>query len=276
MRFDGPPSRAIRRRRSVRTYSTEPIDVDVVEELKEACSSLYRAPFGERASFSLVQKPSKKDVPVKLGDYGLMKNPRNFLIGDIAPSPTALEGYGYLMEHLVLRATDLGMGTCWMGYFNQEYFADVPLREGHLRPAIVVLGVSEGKRLFERITRAAIKADRRRAWEDLFFEGSFDTPMSRQGAGEMAGPLEMLRLAPSSGNTQPWRVVRDDGALHLHLHKVKDAYYRRGIHHVDIGIAMAHLELGAREAGLDGEWRLADPGLDPPDGTEYRVSWFGN
>jgi len=53
-------------------------------------------------------------------------------------------------------------------------------------------------------------------------------------------------------------------------------YYDPGLHNADIGIAMSHFELAARENGLDGRWQVSDPGLRPvPPGTEYRVSWFG-
>ncbi|NIP33288.1 MAG: hypothetical protein GWN97_00405 [Thermoplasmata archaeon] len=181
--------------------------------------------------------------------------------------------YGYLLEHLVLRATELGLGTCWMGYFNPEYFPELA-RDG-VTPAISVVGVPERPRLGERLTRRAVRADKRKDWSVMFFDGTFERPLSREAAGEWAGPLEMLRLAPSAGNGQPWRVVRDgDGTFHLYLHRVKKRYHERGLHDVDIGIAMAHLELAAREAGLSGEWRVEDPGLSAPDGTEYRVSWF--
>jgi hypothetical protein len=43
---------------------------------------------------------------------------------------------------------------------------------------------------------------------------------------------------------------------------------------VDMGIAMAHLELTAREAGIEGRWVVDDPGLAVPDRhTEYVTTW---
>jgi hypothetical protein len=45
---------------------------------------------------------------------------------------------------------------------------------------------------------------------------------------------------------------------------------------IDIGIAMCHFELSAMELGLQGQWVLADPGLQAlPELTEYIVSWIG-
>ena len=45
---------------------------------------------------------------------------------------------------------------------------------------------------------------------------------------------------------------------------------------VDMGIALCHFELAAKEAGLDVTFSLADPGLPPPNYTEYVASWLLN
>jgi nitroreductase len=278
MRFDRPIADTIRSRRSVRTYSDEAIDAERMRVLREACSELGTAPFGEVARLGVVERPCRKGEAVRVSDYGLIKNPRYFLVGTITDSPTAKEDYGYLMEHLVLKATEVGLGTCWMGLFNREAFPDVRVGAGERFPAIVVTGVPTGRPRFgERVVRTMVRADRRLPWEELFFEGTHDRPLTREAAGRFAGPLDMLRLAPSAGNTQPWRVVRGRGtdAFHLYMRNNKRMYYERGLHNLDIGIAMSHLELAAREAGLEGGWRVEDPGLPAvPEATEYRVSWF--
>jgi len=271
MHLDGPPSKSIRARRSVRTYSPDPIPPDQLQQLNEACSSITTAPFGESASFQVIERPFKKGEPVKLGDYGLQRNPRYFFVGSISPSPTALMGFGYLLEHLVLRATELGLGTCWMGYYNPEYFPEVTL-EG-LTPTIAVVGMAEKPRIGEKLIRGAIRADKRKKWDTFFFDGDFDHPLT--DVGDYKEPLEMLRLSPSAGNTQPWRIVRGPAnVFHFHMRINNKKYHARGMHHVDTGIAMANFELSVLEAGLEGEWRVEDPKLKLPDVTEYRVSWF--
>ena len=46
------------------------------------------------------------------------------------------------------------------------------------------------------------------------------------------------------------------------------------IQRVDLGIAMAHFELAARQSGLPGKWAVAEPPIRKPDElTEYAVSW---
>ena len=46
------------------------------------------------------------------------------------------------------------------------------------------------------------------------------------------------------------------------------------IQRVDMGIAMCHFALTARELGLSGHWLVEDPAIARPDElTEYSVSW---
>ncbi len=43
---------------------------------------------------------------------------------------------------------------------------------------------------------------------------------------------------------------------------------------LDMGIAMCHFELAARELGLSGKWLHAMPDITKPDDlTKYVVSW---
>ena len=94
-----------------------------------------------------------------------------------------------------------------------------------------------------------------------------------------------MRLAPSASNHQPWRVVEDGDCFHFYLQRTQG--YGRGspafvlfgvadLQRVDIGIAMCHFELAARELGLEGQWEAHDPALQKPDDTmEYVVTWVG-
>ena len=88
----------------------------------------------------------------------------------------------------------------------------------------------------------------------------------------------MVRLAPSSGNSQPWRVIKKKGrpVWHFFLQKVRNIYFKAGLHHIDLGIAMCHFELAARELDVSGQWRHSPPGnANIPADTYYTMSWIG-
>src|SRR5664279_2416877 len=95
-------------------------------------------------------------------------------------------------------------------------------------------------------------------------------------------------MAPSATNKQPWRIVRTarpGGGADWHFHMVRSKGYGKGsalftvlriadLQRVDLGIAMCHFELVARESGLDGSWVVSDPGLElPGPGIEYTATW---
>lgn len=58
----------------------------------------------------------------------------------------------------------------------------------------------------------ALGADTRFPFETLSFRNTFQEPLLPKSAGRFRDALEMVRLAPSAGNKQPWRIVICDGA----------------------------------------------------------------
>jgi len=93
-----------------------------------------------------------------------------------------------------------------------------------------------------------------------------------------------VRWAPSASNKQPWRLLRSGETWHFYLQRTKG--YGKGssvfsllrladLQRVDMGIAMCHFELAARERGLAGRWVVEQPALDTSaEGLEYTVSWI--
>jgi hypothetical protein len=111
----------------------------------------------------------------------------------------------------------------------------------------------------------------------LFFDGDMNKPLSKDLAGEYATPLECVRLGPSASNNQPWRIVynKQQGIFHLYLKRTwgYDKFNGRvDLQRIDMGIAMCHFELGARETGLSGTWEVANTNLDIGN-AEYIVTW---
>lgn len=51
--------------------------------------------------------------------------------------------------------------------------------------------------------------------EFKFFDGTFDAALSKEKAGSLQELLEMVRLAPSAVNKQPWRVVSKEYNLNI-------------------------------------------------------------
>jgi hypothetical protein len=121
-------------------------------------------------------------------------------------------------------------------------------------------------------------------WKDLFFDRQFGNPLPVEAAREYSTALEMVRLGPSASNKQPWRIVRDGGDWHFFIQR--SLFYGprslglvgiADMPRLDVGIAICHFEFTARELGLRGSWRVADPGLELPGArTEYSATWVSD
>jgi nitroreductase len=276
VKFSRQVAEVIRARLSTRSYQPQPMAEDAVRELAAAAQSLEKGLSGEPARFALVRWSDVARREMRLGDYGNISRPRNFLVGAIRQSETAYTSYGYLLEQLVLKATDLGLGTCWLGYFDPRFAGEFRPGSDEVMPAVCVVGPPVEKiGLKDRLVRTMVGAARRRNWSDLFSDGRSGVPLTPDIAGPYAEPLEMLRLAPSAGNTQPWRVVReaDSARFHFFLKPVNARYEQRRLHDIDVGIAMCHFELSCRESGLAGRWDKSAPSVEVPTGTRYVFTW---
>jgi len=173
----------------------------------------------------------------------------------------------------------VGVGTVWLGgTMNRSAFEQaMELEEDEAMPCASPLGyTAEKMSVREVMMRKAVKADERLDFEELFFDGSFDKPLSREKAGELALPLEMVRLAPSAVNRQPWRVIVTEKAAHFYLKRSKGFGHgeKLDMQKIDMGIALCHFALTAKEAGLALSFSQADPGI--ATGAEYIASYSFN
>jgi hypothetical protein len=88
-------------------------------------------------------------------------------------------------------------------------------------PAVASVGYAvEGIRHRDFYRRQA-KSETRLPWDALFFDGDLARPLSKGAAGAYALPLDMVRLAPSGHNYQPWRVIRDGACFHFYLRRTR-------------------------------------------------------
>jgi nitroreductase len=276
----------IRKRFSCRTYDPVPIARETADRLSKMLSSLSGGPFGTRVRFRLICTSAQDaDALQGLGTYGFIKGVSGFIVGSAEKGVHDMEDYGYLMENAILFATDMGLGTCWLGgTFSKSHFSrKISLKEGESIPAVAAVGyAADRRRWLDSLIRQGAGADNRLGWPSLFFDGSFNRELTVAAAGALAFPLEMVRLGPSASNRQPWRIVRAGAMWHFYLQRTRGygggALTRRlqiaDLQRIDMGIAMCHFERASLEQGLTGEWIVAEPGISMPDDlTGYIVTW---
>jgi hypothetical protein len=277
----------IDRRYSCRTYLERPIAAADREALASYMATRTAGPLGSAVRFGLIAASTDDAAALRrLGTYGFIKGATGYIAGAVRKGPGDLEDYGYRLEEVILHATGLGLGTCWLGgTFTRSSFT---ARFGGVgrdesMPAVVSVGYPADDGV-ERIREREL-GTRRYPPEELFFAGGFGRPLGRELQDGYAQALEAVRMAPSATNKQPWRIVRRGNDWHFYLVRTKG--YGKGspvfkvlriadLQRVDLGIAMCHFELVARECGRSGRWLADDPGLPlPGPGIEYTATWRG-
>ncbi len=264
-------------RHSVRNYENRRLsdsDREKVLELTRQCTN----PFGVDVSIHYLEKDASGQQE-KLGTYGTIKGASSFLGLSVLPGENALLAAGYQFEQLVLDLTAEGFGTVWLaGTFSRGPFAkSMGITDRELFPAISPVGYpAKKKHLMESLMRAGLKANHRKPWKELFFDGSWEKPLTEEAAGKYRKALEMLRIAPSATNSQPWRVIKDGETFHFfETHKAGSGEEIQKIKQVDLGIAMCHFDLATKEVGLCGRFVKQETlPVTVPEHTTYLMSWI--
>jgi nitroreductase len=268
----------IKQRRSIRTYQQKAISSTDREALQQAANKLGNNLF----CFAWFERESSNHFAEWIGTYGVIKGAQAFVVGILCKDAecqkdTAIQ-FGYEFEQIVLKATELGLGTCWLGgIFNTAIFArGIDIEQNEKIVMLSPVGIpSEKKHLISKITSRAANSSTRKPWRELFFDSEITSSLSEEAAGIYAPALEMVRLAPSAVNSQPWRVIRSGSGFNFYASSTNYFALGRGgfLRYNDIGIAMAHFELACQELGLQGEWVFEKQLDDGDPGLEYIRSW---
>lgn len=274
-------SELIRARRSVRTFDGKGISEEVMEQLRvfaASCPNPYDIPM-EFRFLNAKEHGLKSPVIAGTDEYVAVKLKR---------VPGFEEALGYSLEKFVLDAWSVGIGTTWIGgtMDRPAFERAMELADDEIMPCVSPIGHAARRMSLKEIAmRKGVGADRRKPFEELFFAGGFDQPLTEAKAGQLLLPLQMVRLAPSAVNKQPWRVVI--AGEYAHFYKKSGKGFSSSavgdMQKIDMGIALCHFALGAdgAELGTDGagpavELEICDPQIPVPEKTEYIASFrFG-
>ena len=281
MRFQNSIIELIEKRKSVRSYDPEHLIEDNKKHALVSCMSELSQ---EHFRFVMVETKAASDKGHKLGTYGMIKGANSFIVGlpkaNLPENSTNCMDFGYALEHIILKATDLGLSTCWMvGTYNTEQFMKFAMAQADEQIGIVSpLGYGvEKQRAMEKVVRWMAKSSTRKSWEDLFFINDMQHPLTKDQAELYAIPLEMVRIAPSAVNYQPWRIIKHQDRYDFYMTLIDYKYTGKGFdsRSNDMGIAMCHFQLAAQELGLSGYWHVLDaPPTPSPEDAIYLSSWF--
>jgi nitroreductase len=282
---------AIQERRSVRRYESRSVPKELVQQVTAAGrDAVPLRPEIEVRWYTVWSgavvdrgKGKRSGTRVSFGPAP------HYILGVSQRRPGYMANLGFCMEQLVLAATALGLGTCWIrgrpavepeaAASRDERGLQSMFDEGELRGltpdiaadeqivAITPLGYAETSRRAQMARRLAWwGTDRLDNLLPLRSFVSLDTwavPWTGQDEG-LNEVLELTRLAPSWEDAHPWHFVVGEESILAAVRREpmetaagEAAPYCR----LDGGIAMCHLYLAAQASGRwasDAQWRTPD------------------
>ena len=264
---------AIEKRKSIRNYTGVQLTQEHVALINDFISGL-KIPFDAPSVRINLIHTQQETGRIKLGTYGFVGGASDFLtlvFEKNSSFPLIEEAAAYAFEQVILFCTELGLGTCWLGgsFSRKDFSEPVQLKSNEILRIVSPVGYINPKiRFTETIFGSKGKHLSRKPFESLFFQGDFNTPLSKEAAGIYGKPLEMVRIAPSANNQQPWRIILDGSNLHFYRHLSKIGFTA-----IDLGIALCHFEQTCKESGIVGKFIILDNIAPEKKGEKYVISW---
>lgn len=220
---------AIFNRKSIRHFEQETIEWEVISDILEFANSLPPLVKGIPVEFKLVSNIEKKQ-----GFHGLfsVKAPYYLCISSEEEEDYLLNA-GYLMQQLNLYIAAKGLGACFLGAARpgKELKSTMKYR--------YVIALAFGKTK-ENLYRDCTEADRLAEVDTVVYKENVSSDVKQIVYGS--------RLAPSSMNSQPWRLVVYSNRIHVFARKnIGLAKIMNNMRMVDMGIMLSNLIITADE-----------------------------
>ena len=165
--------------------------------------------------------------------YGMFSGVKSyFLLAGRSDDPKMHEKAGFYGEELVLEATRLGLGTCWVaGSYDKTPIADT-LAEGEALACVISVGeIKEAENFKEKLLSGIIKTKRKSSRE---MSANYDSAPEWFRKG-----VDCATKAPSARNKQPVFFKYTPEKV---ITTVNGTF---SCNKIDLGIAEYHFELGS-------------------------------
>ncbi|MDE6268194.1 MAG: nitroreductase family protein [Muribaculaceae bacterium] len=247
---------AMKERRSVRTYDGRGLTENQRKAMLQAIAE-SNSPFGGHLTIRM-KKFNLKDG-YKPTTYGMIKGAGDFFLLGYGNDDASMLTAGYQFEQVVLKAWENGLGTCWIAatFKGTDFETGEMWPEGEELKIVSPVGVAAKKSMMEKIARFTVGSQKRKPMDELFFFEDFKHAIPEDNRFREA--LEMMRLAPSSTNSQPWRALVAGNKVHFY------AAPKSKLCILDTGIGICHFHETEKYKGTNGEFMHV---ADAPGGQE--------
>lgn len=215
---------AIRARHSVRQYTGEALREEHIAALQEEISACNRS---SGLHIQLITNEPKAFTGF-LSHYGWLRGVTDYIALVGKDNDRLNELCGYYGEHLVLKAQQLGLNTCWVGGTYKKSRVVFQVEPGENLCLVIAVGYGENQGKARKSKNFAQVAETEENCPEWFRKG-----------------VEAALLAPTAINQQKFRLILRDGKVEA---KTRPGPFAK----VDLGIVKYHFEVGAGKENF--EW----------------------
>lgn len=222
------------KRSSTRKYKNS-VDKEIFFDLKEFAKEISNS----EARIVLLSKPEVLKAPVFMPQISGTK-----CCAAVITRKNSKYMGGYIGEVFVLECIARGIGTCWLGGSYKKSAAKnyINLEADEILIGVIAFGEVNGELKSNPKGKKEV--------EDMTGRSNKEYLMLPEWQRKA---VECAQLAPSAMNKQEWEFDFDGEGISIY--KVSD---NLGYFEVDCGIAMLHIELGASQCGIIGEWKFGN------------------
>lgn len=271
--------------KSIRDYKKEEVSLQKLDQLKDYFDKGKR--LFEDINIEVLLK-NKSDVYDNLKDSAgyndRMIEAPHYMIFLSEEKDHYIENTGYAAEDIMLKAWELGIGSCWITFKDGEDLKKkLNIQSDKKVTALISLGFDDNKNkvIYETVyehnpTKTEVKIIEDNVSDRL---GIRDVVFMKKW-GENADPDELTnmglleafvsaRRAPSTKNRQPWRFIVDGGTIVLALRS--DSYADGYEEKIDTGVIMLYFEAIIDSTLFDMKWNLGKTEKNYEVPADYKI-----
>lgn len=217
---------------SVRDYSEKPISENLKNEIISYFPNSKNLLENIKTDIKFLNNSEVYNaLNGKAGYNGIMINAPHYIIIYSEKADNYIENSGYRASDIILKATDLGLNTCFITMSDRKEISKIlNIPEGMEITALIALGykdkdlknVSNDTKAGGNYSKANVNiADNtpsyRKDLEELVFSESFGNSATLDELMNIGifEPLRTVLFAPSALNSQPWRFILKGGKVFI-------------------------------------------------------------
>lgn len=211
------PMEIMKLRHSVRQYKNKPLETELISALQSEIDDCNRK---SGLHIQLITNEPKA-FDSFMAHYGKFSGVTNYIALIGKKGPGLEEACGYYGEHLVLKAQEMGLNTCWVAMTYSKVKTAYKVEKGEKLCIVIALGYGAVQGVPHNSKKLPEVAKAEGKMPEWFQKGA-----------------EAALLAPTAMNQQKFSFTLSGNKVSA---KAGSGFYTK----IDLGIAKYHFELGA-------------------------------